>query len=138
MTAPDRIYPLTWLTVSDGVVTEHERPMSVSSIWSEAFGEGCVAWEDYATIATEKERRVERLEGALRNEREENLWNAYATGSVKDGQWSHNFMSDGEWLAEECGLDASAAWHDADEVKALIPEAAERFARAALSTAQEG
>jgi hypothetical protein len=80
-----------------------------------------------ATLAADKEAleaRVREVEAALIQERLENLWNAYNTGHEKDGQWTHAFMSDGEWLASECGLDPRKGWYDATEVKRLIPEAA--------------
>jgi len=77
--------------------------------------------------------RIEELESALVEERLENLWNAYNTGFEKDGQWSHSFMSQGEWLAEECGFDPSLGWYDANEVKEAIPQAA----RAALKGAAD-
>lgn len=73
---------------------------------------------------------IERLRAALIEEREDNLWEAYNSGNVKDGQWTHMFMSDGEWLARECGLDPSQGYYDDAEVRAAIP-------RAALKAAQE-
>lgn len=66
----------------------------------------------------------ERLRDALVAERTENLWNAYGTGFVRDGRWSHSFMSDGEWLAMQCGLDPSRGWYDVAEVTEAIPRAA--------------
>jgi hypothetical protein len=48
----DRIYPLTWVTVREGVVTQHERPPSVSSNWEEAFGEGYVPAARIAELET--------------------------------------------------------------------------------------
>ena len=54
---------------------------------------------------------IERLRGLLVAEREENLWNAYNTGHVKDGEWTHMFMSDGESLVSECGLDPRKGYY---------------------------
>ena len=65
---------------------------------------------------------------ALAEAREETLWNAYHTGHVKDGLWSHLFMSDGEWLAQECGFDPTEYEYPDDEIRAAIP----KVARAAL------
>lgn len=73
---------------------------------------------------------IERLRVALIEEREENLWDAYHSGHAKDGQWTHMFMSTGEWLARECGLDPSQGHYDDAEIRAAIP-------RAALKAAQE-
>ena len=72
----------------------------------------------------------ERLREALIEERTETLWSAYNTGAEQDGRWRHMCMSDGEWLARECGLDASQADYPADVVKGEIPLAAERFVAA--------
>jgi hypothetical protein len=69
-----------------------------------------------------------RLVEAFIQERTENLWNAYSTGHERDGQWSHSFMSDGEWLIREVGLDPKDGWYDAEEVKRRMPEAAARAA----------
>ena len=70
----------------------------------------------------------ERLTALVISEREDNLWSAYATGSERDGKWSHLFMSDGEWLARECGFDPTLYDYDAASVKAAIPLAAARAA----------
>lgn len=86
--------------------------------------------EALATVAT-LTAQVEAMRGALIAEREENLWNAYNTGYERDGRWSHAFMSDGEWLAHECGFDARDGDYPADAIKAAIPEAAKRAALAA-------
>lgn len=89
-------------------------------------------WEEYihADLYEAIRAENERLREALSQEREERMWGAYATGIEKDGQWTHAFMSDGERLASELGLDASKGWYSAKDVKALIPKAA----RAALET----
>ena len=68
----------------------------------------------------------EALQGALVAEREENLWNAYHTGNVVNGRWTHMFMSDGEWLAQECGFDPKQADYDDEQIKAAIPLAARK------------
>ena len=71
---------------------------------------------------------IERLRKALVSEREENLWNAYATGDVRGDEWTHLFMSDGEWLAKECGFDPKQGYYSAEAIRNAIPIAA----RAAL------
>jgi hypothetical protein len=90
----------------------------------------CEAWQAIQHLAAE----VDRLRAKLIEERTDNLWNAYASGTERDGEWSHNFMSDGEWLARECGLDPGKGWHAAAVVKSRIPEVA---ARAALQSSEE-
>ena len=77
-------------------------------------------------------RRCERLREALVAEREENLWSAYATGDVKGDEWTHMFMSDGEWLAKECGFDPRQGYYSAEAIRNAIPIAA----RAALEGKQ--
>lgn len=64
------------------------------------------------------------MEGKIVAEREDNLWNAYNEGHERDGQWTHAFMSDGEWLARQCGFDPRKGYYPAEEIKAKIPEAA--------------
>ena len=79
--------------------------------------------------AEEAADEIERLRAALLKKIEETLWYAYNTGIEKpDGQWTHCFMSDGEDLISQIGLDPSLGYYDAAEVKAAIPVAA----RAAL------
>lgn len=73
--------------------------------------------------------RVEALEGMLVAEREDNLWNAYNAGHVRDGKWDHLCMSDGEWLARECGFNVSDCRFDDEEIRNAIP----KVARAILS-----
>lgn len=71
----------------------------------------------------------ERLRATLLEKTEETLWYAYHTGIEKpDGQWTHCFMSDGEDLIAQIGLDPSLGYYEAEQVKAAIPAAA----RAAL------
>jgi len=82
--------------------------------------------EDAADALTTLSARVETLETALVAEREDNLWNAYNTGHVKDDRWSHMFMSDGEWLAVECGFDCNLADFDDAAIRAAIPVAARK------------
>jgi hypothetical protein len=74
----------------------------------------------------------ERLREALVAEREENLWSAYATGDVIGDEWTHLFMSDGEWLAKECGFDPRQGYYSAAAIRNAIPIAA----RAALGDTQ--
>ena len=83
-----------------------------------------------ADIARALTAENEMLREALIEERTETLWNAYNTGAEQDGRWRHMCMSDGEWLARECGLDVSQADYPADVVKGEIPLAAERFVAA--------
>jgi len=64
---------------------------------------------------------VKRLREALGDAREDIMWSAYGTGAVKDGRWSHLFMSDGEWLARELGFDPKQSDYDDEVVKAAIP-----------------
>ncbi len=83
-------------------------------------------FERAADALTTLSARVETLETALVAEREDNLWNAYNTGHVKDDRWSHMFMSDGEWLAVECGFDCNLADFDDAAIRAAIPVAARK------------
>ena len=82
--------------------------------------------EDAADALTTLSARVETLETALVAEREDDLWNAYNTGHVKDDRWSHMFMSDGEWLAVERGFDCNLADFDDAAIRAAIPVAARK------------
>lgn len=76
---------------------------------------------------------IERLRAELIEKIEDTLWYAYNTGIEKpDGQWTHCFMSDGEDLIHQIGLDPSLGYYNAEQVKAAIPAAA----RAALEGKQ--
>jgi len=89
----------------------------------------CGAWQAIQSQAArieELEAENARLREALIAEREDVLWNAYYTGSERDGRWHHAYMSDGEWLARECGFDPTSGDCPADAIKAAIPEAAKR------------
>ena len=79
-------------------------------------------------LHNEAANEIERLREKLIKEREDNLWNAYNTGAERSGEWSHCFMSDGEWLVRELGLDPFKCHYSINEIKAGIPIAA----RAAL------
>lgn len=57
----DLIYPLKWATIVNGVVTEHEREETYSSIWEKAFGKPYAP----ADRITELEAEVARLREAL-------------------------------------------------------------------------
>ena len=83
--------------------------------------------EDYEVVVDAIDE-IERLREKLIKEREDNLWNAYNTGAERSGEWSHCFMSDGEWLVRELGLDPLKCHYSINEIKAGIPIAA----RAAL------
>ena len=83
---------------------------------------------DQSHTLVEAANEIERLREKLIKEREDNLWNAYNTGAERSGEWSHCFMSDGEWLVRELGLDPLKCHYSINEIKAGIPIAA----RAAL------
>ena len=68
--------------------------------------------------------RVEVLETALVSEREDNLWHAYHSGHVRDGEWDHMCMSDGESLAHECGFNVKDRRIADADIRAAIPQAA--------------
>ena len=107
---------------------------SLAEEWADAAS---VALAEITRLRAERDAlraRVETLEGALVEEREEVLWQAYGNGSKRDGKWSHNFMSDGEWLVRECGMDPALGWYDAATIQAAIPAAA----RAALKEKNDG
>ena len=81
-----------------------------------------------AETYTEAAAEITRLRAELAeardiaiNEREDNLWNAYAAGSEAAGIWTHLSMSDGEDLVRQCGLDVKARYYDAAIIKAKIP-----------------
>lgn len=76
-----------------------------------------------------QDAEIARLREVLGEAREEVLWCAYHTGHVKDGRWTHMFMSDGEGLAADCGFDPRQADYDDAAIRAAIPVAA----RAALN-----
>ncbi len=102
-------------------------------------GEGSFYIDDANETMTEAADRIEaltaqneRLREALVAEREENLWSAYATGDVRGDEWTHMFMSDGEWLAKECGFDPRQGYYSAEAIRNAIPIAA----RAALGDTQ--
>jgi len=65
---------------------------------------------------------IRGLRGALNEAYSELLQYAYNTGYVRDGKWSHGFMSDGEWLADTLGLDPKKASYDDAEVQRLMGE----------------
>lgn len=88
-------------------------------------GEDDNAIDEIAALRAENAR----LRDALVNEREENLWNAYSTGRVRDGKWDHLCMSDGEWLARECGFNVSDRRFDDGAVRDAIPKAARNILR---------
>jgi len=89
--------------------------------------------DDYAPVQiiarhrTAADERVKALEAKVVEQAEELLWEAYRSGSERpDGRWTHMFMSDGEWLARQCGFDPCLPDYDADAIKAAIPDAARR------------
>lgn len=81
---------------------------------------------------------VRRLREALVAERENNLWSAYNTGHTKDGRWTHMFMSDGEWLARECGFDPKLPDYPDDDIRAAIPAAARHALTESLDDVRDG
>jgi hypothetical protein len=67
----DLIYPLKWVTVKDGVVTEHEREEVFSSNWEKAFGKGYVP----AARIAELEALLKEAKEVLRDVvADENCW----------------------------------------------------------------
>ena len=103
----------------------HELPTELDAVIS-LLGQARSQRDANADALTTLSARVETLETALVAEREDNLWNAYNTGHVKDDRWSHMFMSDGEWLAVECGFDCNLADFDDAAIRAAIPVAARK------------
>lgn len=81
---------------------------------------------EFRELMLEAADRIDALEKALVEEREENLWNAYHSGGVRDGRWTHMFMSGGEWLARQCDFDPQLPGYDDAEIKAAIPIAARK------------
>ena len=82
------------------------------------------AIEAQSDTITRLQAALDEMRANLVEEREENLWNAYNSGAVRDGRWTHMFMSDGEWLARQCGFDSREADYDDAEIRAAIPKAA--------------
>ena len=88
-----------------------------------------VQWlEMVENTVVKQHAEIERLQEAFVREREDNLWNAYNMGVEKGEEWTHCFMSDGEWLVRELGLNPLEGYYSINEIKAGIPIAA----RAAL------
>ena len=85
--------------------------------------------ERCAGVAAERDALMQALIAA----HEDNLWNEYHTGNVRDGRWTHMFMSDGECLALDCGFDPKNADYSDDAIRAAIPAAAKRRAQDTLS-----
>lgn len=80
------------------------------------------------------QERVEELEKALIEEREESLWNAYNTGVIRqDGKWITGGMSDAEWLARECEMHVNTP-QDPKAIQKMIPIAA----RSAIAKTEGG
>ena len=105
----------------------------IQTEWTSTEAEAIAAWNTRPPNPLQAEvealrTRAAQLEGLLVEGREELLWNAYHTGNCKDGRWTHMFMSDGEWLARECGLDPKLYDYDDAAIRAAVPIAA----RAAL------
>lgn len=98
------------------------RTPGIGAMW------GPSPFEEAADAIERLEAENAKLREALVKECEENLWNAYSTGHVKDGLWSHLYMSDGERLARECGFDPTQYEYPDADIRAAIP----RAARAAL------
>ena len=87
------------------------------------------------------EARIEELKAKLAkatelliHSTEENLWNAYHSGHCDEADaWTHMFMSDGEWLVREIGLDPEQARYDAEEIRDSIPATARKIVLAELT-----
>lgn len=73
--------------------------------------------------------RVAELEGRLIAEIEDAMWTVFNDGAFKNGQWSHNGMSDGEGLCAKLGLDPKQFWHDEQIMRDAIPIAAVKLAK---------
>ena len=112
------------VSAAKALMDEKHKEAAEAKLWFEKAQE----WRGELTAASARaeaaEARVKVLEEALATEREENLWNAYNTGHVKDGRWSHMFMSDGEWLAKQCGFDPRINDYDDAAIRKAIPIAA--------------
>lgn len=111
-----------------------EKAMALSrerNVWKEKYTHMVKCERDQRALADFCQR-------LLIEEREKNLWSAYGTGHVKDDRWSHVFMSDGEWLVSQCGLDPKQGWYDVEEIKAAIPVAARIFLNNVLPETKEG
>lgn len=87
---------------------------------------GIVKPDVFAEVLDLAADTIEQLERQLAEAREDLLWNAYNTGHVKNGRWTHMFMSDGEWLACECGFNPREPDYDDAAIRAAIPAAAIR------------
>jgi hypothetical protein len=113
----DLIYPLKWVTVKDGVVTEHEREEVFSSNWEKAFGKGYVPADRIAEL--EKER-----DGLVQDRR---MIVSHATAGETDGEG----MSVNE-VSVRITMLRNRLWNDAkapaevraDRLAALLKEAA--------------
>lgn len=114
-----QIYPQSALQIC---ADQRIRVIQASQAVIDAERERC------AGIVNERDALMQALVAA----HEDNLWNEYHTGSVRDGRWTHMFMSDGECLALDCGFDPKNADYPDDAIRAAIPSAAERRAQDAL------
>jgi len=116
----ERVYRRVLARTLEALDTEraaHEATKAECLEWSKAF-------RDEAERRKQSEAELQALRDMLVSEREDNLWNSYATGSEADGIWTHMSMSDGEDLVRQCGLDVKARYYDAAIIKAKIPIAA--------------
>ena len=94
---PDHIWPVTWVTVKNGAVTTHERPMSVSSSFTEAFGSAYIPAASRQLVpeliaqAIADKARIAELEGAYRRGIEDAAEHIFArTGT----QWHRDTLFD--------------------------------------------
>lgn len=83
------------------------------------------------TEAASLRERVKALEARLEESIYGEMMAAYHVGVERDGKWMDCARSEGEWLRGELGV-TEPGWHDAETIKAMIPEAARRSARATL------
>ena len=89
--------------------------------------------------------RIEELEAKLAKATkrliqatEESLWSAYHSGHCDEaGAWTHMFMSDGEWLMREIGMDPKIGGYDAEEIRGAIPATARKIVMAELKGQDE-
>lgn len=116
------------LAEEQGFLSVEDIEKAMNNKWT---GDGLAENERIEALQADKAKlreEIDRLGEALVAEREENLWSAYNTGDVRGDEWTHLYMSDGEWLVRQCGLDPKQIYYKAEQIRNAIPIAA----RAAL------